>query len=215
MQLNWLQKIGYTWFMLFDPTGYLFYLLKDRLLVVRLAFYALFSFGFFGISYFLFKIQLFNYLAEYDIALTRLLGDTLFISVFSSSLFLPFYESLYKFDIQDLKNRKNSIRSKKAQWWRLRNMRVYFRFMIYSLLWFIGMQVVYLIALLYLGEFYSISFSPNGGVISFSSVEEMEQLSVLFSNFIYGCVSAWSLFVVAWLLFFEYRVRKIKKALTV
>jgi len=212
-KLQFPQKIGYLWFRLFDPTGYLFYLLKDRLFVVRLAFYALFSFCFFGVSYFLFKIQLFNYLIEYHDGVALVLSNALFVSVFSSSLFLPFYESLYKLDIQDLKDRKNSIKVAKAQWWRLRNMSIYFRFLIYSIGWFIGMQIVYLIALFSFSELYTITFSTSGGLVGFTSEKELEQFSALFSDFIYTCVSIWSIFVFVLLLFFEYRVRKIKKTL--
>lgn len=212
-KLNFPQKIGYFWFRLFDPSGYIFYLLKDRLVVIRWAFYAIFVFGFFGISYFLFKIQLVNYLIRYDPAVANLLGSALFVSVFSSSLFLPLYESLYKFDLHDLNNRKNIIKREKAQWWRFRNMRVYSRFSIYFIIWFFGVQIVYWQALLYFAELHPIAFAPGGGVIHFSSSAEMEKFSALFSTFVNGSVTLWSLLVLVLIAFFEYRVRKIKNAL--
>lgn len=212
IKLTFLQKIGYFWFRLFDPSGYLFYLLRGRSKPTRMAFYVFYAFGFFGISYFLFNIFLVNYLYEYNASIAMFLGKALFVAVFATSLILPFYELIYVIDIEDLKNIKKRIVAAKRQWWRLRNMRFYTRSILYSLIWFIGVQVIYWQAIIYFGELHNITFLPNGGVVRFSSASEMETFSNLFLTFLYDCISIWSIVVMLVVLFFEYRIYKLKKA---
>lgn len=212
--LTFPQKIGYFWFRLFDSSGYLFYLLRDRSKFIRMTFYGIYALGFFGLSYFLFHILFVNFFTEYLPELAQFIGESLFLAVFATSLFLPFYEFLYSVNVEEVKQIKKNISAQKAQWWRIRNMRFYTRYFLFSLFWFVGVQFIYWQTLVYLGERHNVSFSLNGGAIKFSSLEEMEIFSNYFLTFLYECVSIWSVFVLLIVVFIEYRTHKLKKSHT-
>jgi hypothetical protein len=132
--LNFLQKIAIKWYQTFDTTGLIFSMLQQLNIYMRLAFYAgLPLFTLFALSY------LSGFLPLHKYGLTSLYNFITYATAIGASI-VVFYESIFSLDIKAIiaqkKEEKQRIKREKLQFWRLRNMNIFVRILIYILIYF-------------------------------------------------------------------------------
>ena len=132
--LNFTQKIAVKWYQTFDTTGLIFGMLQELKIYIRFAFYAgLPLFIVFTLNYLGTLLPLDNY------GLNGLYSFITYATAAGASI-VVFYESIFKLDIKAIiaqkKEEKERIKREKLQFWRLRNMNIFVRILIYILIYF-------------------------------------------------------------------------------
>jgi len=136
------QKLGLVWLTTFDRSQFLYKSLKSVSFIYRYSFYILITvFLWFIIKKFGAIIDIRVYDSIPVFAQTLIIFCGLFIK-YASIIFvmaLASYEAIYDFDIdkylEGLKTKKQFIKDNKLEKWRLRNMNIFFRVLVYLGLW--------------------------------------------------------------------------------
>jgi hypothetical protein len=152
--MNIFQKLGLFFYETIDRTGFLFAALKSVHRLYRYGFYI-----FFLTSCYFFNSQLFT-MIENPIFKPALEVFNMTILIFLS--LITCYESLFDVDVaailEEKKKKREYIKWHKLQWWRLRNMNMFYRFCFYIFLYAVLQQVIILNSLL---SVQNISFSKS------------------------------------------------------
>lgn len=136
------QKLGLLWLTTFDRSQFLFKSLKSVNFIYRYSFYILITVS---LWFLIEKVGVMIDIRTYDsipvFAQTLIIFCGLFIK-YASIIFvtaLASYEAIYDFDVdkylEELKTKKQFIKDNKLQKWRLRNMHIFFRVLVYIGLW--------------------------------------------------------------------------------
>jgi hypothetical protein len=138
------QKIGLFFYETIDRTGFLLSAVRSVPRLVRYAFYL-----FMVISLYVINTQLIN-LVQNEL-FKPILNSVSYFTVVYLSL-VVFYESLINTNvvaiIEEKKEKQKKIKTNKLQWWRLRNMNMFYRFMFYIFLYAVLQQILILNTLL-------------------------------------------------------------------
>ncbi len=136
------QKLGLLWLTTFDRSQFLFKSLKSVSFIYRYSFYILITVS---LWFLIEKVGVMIDIRTYDsipvFAQTLIIFSGLFIKYASIILVtaLASYEAIYDFDVdkylEELKTKKQFIKDNKLQKWRLRNMNIFFRVLVYLGLW--------------------------------------------------------------------------------
>jgi hypothetical protein len=131
-----------------DTTQMLFKMAINMNKKMRYLFYFVLVFGtsaaIYGIS-FIFDFGAYYDLSEYAIKFINIIGFAgLCITVFLMILILG-YESIItnNLNIEEIEDHLKKIEIEKKQWWRLRNMNFFLRFISYLAIWFFSLQIYY------------------------------------------------------------------------
>ncbi len=136
------QKLALVWLTTFDKSQFLYKSLKSVSFIYRYSFYILITVS---LWFLIEKVGVMIDIRAYDsipvFAQTLIIFCGLFIK-YSSILFvtaLASYEAIYNFDVNrylvELRSKKQFIKENKLQKWRLRNMNIFFRILVYLGLW--------------------------------------------------------------------------------
>jgi len=136
------QKLGLLWLTTFDRSQFLYKSLKSVSFIYRYSFYILITVSlWFLIEKVAVMIDIRSYSYVPLFAQNLIVFSGLFIK-YASIIFvmaLASYEAIYDFDVdkylEELKTKKQFIKDNKLQRWRLRNMNIFFRALIYLGLW--------------------------------------------------------------------------------
>ena len=147
--INFIQKIALSWYQVFDATGLMFDSIKQQSKVIRYIIYLLFplaAYFFFFYMANIIDLQHSQIATEYPIFAFFLLkiGKVTFWAIVVLSSFIATYESILNLNIAKIiKAKKEQIRyvkKHKLQWWRLRNMSLLLRLIVYTFMYFILLQ---------------------------------------------------------------------------
>lgn len=136
------QKLALVWLTTFDKSQFLYKSLKSVSFIYRYSFYILITVSlWFIIEKFGAMIDIRAYDSIPVFAQTLIIFCGLFIK-YASIIFvtaLASYEAIYDFDVdkhlEELKSKKLFIKENKLQKWRIRNMNIFFRILVYLGLW--------------------------------------------------------------------------------
>ena len=171
---KYIQNIALIWHSTFDNNSFILNNLKTLNRTVRFAFYI-----FLTLSFYISLIFLKNYglgfvdNAPLKIILDSFLSFIIYVATFGTSLIVT-YESIINEDsdalIQDRKDRKQYIIDNKLQKWRVRNMNIFFRILVYIVLYYMLVQM-------------SLFFGLNGFINEFADGATQEQLNSFLTGF--------------------------------
>lgn len=136
------QKLGLLWLTTFDRSQFLYKSLKSVSFIYRYFFYILITVS---LWFLIEKVGVMIDIRAYDsipvFAQTLIIFCGLFIK-YASIIFvmaLASYEAIYDFDVdkylEGLKTKKQFIKDNKLEKWRLRNMNIFFRVLVYLGVW--------------------------------------------------------------------------------
>lgn len=152
-KMNPIQKIALWWYRVIDSTGYIYTLVKSIHVSLRILFYSAFVVSiFFTLKISGAIIQLENYsIPVLLVPLLKVFGIViLYGSVILSALIVS-YESILNIDVkkeqQTIKDKKQHIKQNHLQWYRLRNMNLFFRILVYLLIYLISTYILNVISI--------------------------------------------------------------------
>lgn len=153
MKINIFQKLGLFFYETIDR-GFLFVALKSVNRFYRYGFYL-----FFLSAAYVFNSQIIN-LVEIQFFKPFLFWVNMSILFFLS--FMICYETLFKIDVEEIteqrKEKRRLIKLEKLQWWRLRNMNMFYRYVFYITVYIVIQQILIFNALYFMQ---SVSFSKS------------------------------------------------------
>lgn len=140
------QKIGLFFYNTIDRTGFILSAIRSVPVWVRYPFYV-----FMVASLFFINTQLINLLQPQYELLKPILNAASYFTVAYLSL-VVFYESLLKTDviaiIGEKREKEKEIKINKLQWWRLRNMNMFYRYVFYIIVYIVIQQLLIINTLL-------------------------------------------------------------------
>lgn len=196
--MKYIQNIALSWHSTFDNNSFILNNLKVLNKNVRFAFYIFLILAFY-ISLVFFKNYGLSFIdnAPFKIILDSFLSFIIYVVTFATSLIVS-YESIIDVDsdalIKAKKDKKQYIKDNKLQKWRLRNMNIFFRILIYLLVYFILVQM-------------SMFFGVNGFMSEFGAGATQEQFNSFIASFD-NFIKYFTFVYVIIVLFIDYRVKK-------
>jgi hypothetical protein len=163
--MNFAQKLGLFFYETIDRTGFLYASLKSVHRFYRYGFYLMFL-----LCCYVLNTQVIN-LNENPLFAPLLNGANIFILAYLSLMIC--YESLFDVDVvailEEKKKKREYVKWHKLEWWRLRNMNMFYRFMFYIFLYAVLQQIIIFNALL---SVQNISFSKSEYELFLSGIKQ-------------------------------------------